>query len=248
MRSPLGPATSRQGKPKHIRADQTTCTIRIFQVLAASVSGLRRRPTLSGRQPKTGCVEIATMRALLPAGWDGSADPAHPAHSAATAGDGDRPVDLHAYYAHDWVAEGGVRVNFVSSVDGAGAASGLSRGLQTPGDNAVFAVLRDMADVILVGAATAAAERYRPANPSARRRAVRSEYGLAEVPAIAVMSSSLQLDLAAELFSAATQAPTLVITGSAAPISARNDIIDLAGGQTRPQPGAGAAQPGRGGG
>jgi len=169
------------------------------------------------------------MRALLPAGLGTSAgliDAADPA------GDGERHVDLHAYYAEGWVAQGGVRVNFVSSADGAGTAAGLSRGLQTPGDNAVFGVLRDLADVILVGAATAAAERYRPASPSARRRAIRAEYGLAEVPAIAVMSSSLHLDLSAELFSAATQAPTLVVTGSAAPISARNDIIDLAGAET----------------
>ena len=99
----------------------------------------------------------------------------------------------------------------------------------------MFGALRDLADVILVGAATAAAEGYRPAHPSARRRAIRSEYGLAEVPAIAVMSASLQLDLSAELFSAASQAPTLVITGSAAPINARNDIIDLAGTETKLQ-------------
>jgi riboflavin biosynthesis pyrimidine reductase len=148
---------------------------------------------------------------------------------------GDDPVDLHAHYAAGWVADGGVRVNFVSSADGAASAGGLSRGLQTPGDNAVFAVLRDLADVILVGAATAAAERYRPANPSPQRREARARYGLAEVPAIAVMSASLQLDLSAELFSAATRAPTLVVTGSAAPIGARNDIIDLAGTDTQLQ-------------
>jgi riboflavin biosynthesis pyrimidine reductase len=49
------------------------------------------------------------------------------------------------------------------------------------------------------------------------------------------MSASLQLDLSAELFSAATRAPTLVVTGSAAPIGARNDIIDLAGTETKLQ-------------
>jgi riboflavin biosynthesis pyrimidine reductase len=158
------------------------------------------------------------MRVLLPAGQVA-----------------DEPVDLHAHYAEGWVADGGVRVNFVSSADGAASAGGLSRGLQTPGDNAVFAVLRDLADVILVGASTAAAEGYRPANPSAPRREARARFGLAEVPAIAVMSASLQLDLSAELFSAATRAPTLVVTGSAAPIGARNDIIDLAGTETKLQ-------------
>jgi len=157
------------------------------------------------------------MRVLLPAGLP----PDPPA--------ADSPVDLHAHYAEGWLADGGVRVNFVSSVDGAATSAGLSRGLQTPGDNAVFGVLRDLADVILVGAATAAAERYRPANPSARRRGIRARLGLAGAPAIAVMSASLRLDLSAELFSAAVHAPTLVVTGSAAPIGARNDIIDLAG-------------------
>lgn len=141
-------------------------------------------------------------------------------------------LDLHAHYGAGWLDEGGLRVNFVASVDGGATSGGLSRGLQTAGDNAVFAALRDLADVILVGAATAAAERYRPANPSARRRALRVEHGLPEVPAIAVMSASLNLDLSAELFSAATLAPTLVITGSVAPVALRNDIIDLAGGDS----------------
>jgi riboflavin biosynthesis pyrimidine reductase len=160
------------------------------------------------------------MRVLLPAG-DASPDSA--------------PVDLHAHYAEGWLAEGGVRVNFISSVDGAATSAGRSRGLQTPGDNAVFAALRDLADVILVGAATAATEGYRPANPSASRRAVRDRFGLAEVPAIAVMSSSLELDLSAELFSAAVRAPTLVITGSTGPMGVRTDIIDLAATDTRLQ-------------
>lgn len=137
-------------------------------------------------------------------------------------------VDPHTHYAAGWLDDGGVRMGFVSSVDGAATSGGLSRGLQTPGDNMVFAALRDLADVIMVGAATAAAEGYRPSNPSARRRAIRHAHGLAEVPAIAVMSASLDLDLSAPLYSAATQAPTLILTGSSAPIGRRNDIIDRA--------------------
>jgi len=119
------------------------------------------------------------MRVLLPAG------------SAPEASASDGSVDLHAHYAQGWLPQGGVRVNFVSSVDGAAEAAGLSRGLQTPGDNAVFAVLRDLADVILVGAATAAAERYRPSNPSVQRRAIRAGLWLAAAPACAVITSSL---------------------------------------------------------
>ena len=144
-------------------------------------------------------------------------------------------VDVHAHYADGWTDTGGVRVNFVASVDGAASAAGLSRGLQTPGDNVVFAALRDLADVILVGAATAAAEGYRPSNPSPDRQETRRRFGFAEAPAIAVMSGSLELDLASPLFTEASRAPTLIVTGSTAPITRRNDIIDLAGGDTRLQ-------------
>jgi riboflavin biosynthesis pyrimidine reductase len=140
-------------------------------------------------------------------------------------------VDVHAHYAAGWLEDGGVRVNFVSSADGAATVSGKSRGLQTPGDNAVFAALRDLADVILVGASTATQEGYKPSAPSAARKAKRAEYGMADSPSIAVMSASLQIDLDSELYSAASaQAPTVIITGSTAPMARRNDIIDLAGG------------------
>lgn len=138
-------------------------------------------------------------------------------------------VDVHAHYAESWVEPGGVRANFVTSIDGGATAGGLSRGLQTPGDNRVFAVLRDLADVIVVGAATATQEGYSPADPSGERRAVRRRYGLAEVPAIALVSASLTLDLSSPLFTEArAEAPTIVITGSSGSISRRTDIEDLA--------------------
>ena len=42
-------------------------------------------------------------------------------------------VDVHAFYAADWVEAGGLRVNFVSSVDGAAQASpAQSRMARTP--------------------------------------------------------------------------------------------------------------------
>ncbi|HEX2903991.1 MAG TPA: dihydrofolate reductase family protein [Jatrophihabitans sp.] len=141
----------------------------------------------------------------------------------------DAEVDVHAHYAAGWLQEEAVRVNFISSADGAAAADGLSRQLQTPGDNTVFAALRDLADVILVGAATATAEGYRPSVPGARRQRLRSEFGLPPAPAIAVVSGQLNLELDAPLYTEASLAPTIVITGSAAPVARRNDIIDLAG-------------------
>jgi hypothetical protein len=48
----------------------------------------------------------------------------------------------------------GVRVNFISSVDGAATSDGLSGGLSTPGDKRYFELLRRVCDVVVVGAGT----------------------------------------------------------------------------------------------
>jgi riboflavin biosynthesis pyrimidine reductase len=136
-------------------------------------------------------------------------------------------VDVHRWYASDWLQAGGVRVNFVSSVDGAATSGGLSRGLQTKGDNVVFAALRDLADVVLVGAGTARAEGYRGIELSERRRQVRREFGLAEVPPIAVVSRGLRLDPADALFTRGG-ARTIVVTAAAADAEQRARISAVA--------------------
>ncbi len=142
-------------------------------------------------------------------------------------------VDVHAYYAAGWLDRGGVRVNFVVSVDGAVSAAGVSKGLQTPGDNTVFATQRDLADVVLVGSGTAIGEGYRPARFTARRRQIRRDHGLQETMPVAVLSRSLALDPGTELFTeAAPGARTLVLTCGAADAEQRRllkqvaDVID----------------------
>lgn len=130
--------------------------------------------------------------------------------------DAEPDVDVHACYARDWLEDGGVRANFISSVDGAATVAELSGGLQTPGDNRVFAALRDLADVVLVGAGTARAEGYSAIHLSSARRATRQQFGLAEVLPTAVVSRSLRLDPASTLFTDAEPgARTIVITCTA---------------------------------
>jgi riboflavin biosynthesis pyrimidine reductase len=53
-----------------------------------------------------------------------------------------------------------VRLDMITSVDGASAVSGLSGGLGNRDDRAVFNALRAVADVVLVGLGTAIAEHY----------------------------------------------------------------------------------------
>ena len=70
---------------------------------------------------------------------------------------------LRAHYAPlrtPWL-----RLNFVATVDGAvQGPDGLSKSINNAADKRVFDALRDLADVIIVGAGTARAEGYRP-NP-----------------------------------------------------------------------------------
>ena len=66
-------------------------------------------------------------------------------------------------------SRGFVRLNMVSSADGGTALEGTSRGLGNRTDRRVFDALRDDADVLLVGIATAVAEQYRaPKQPQLR--------------------------------------------------------------------------------
>jgi riboflavin biosynthesis pyrimidine reductase len=137
--------------------------------------------------------------------------------------------DLHDFYARDWLDRRGLRMNFVASVDGAATAGGLSRGLQTPGDNQIFAVLRDLADVVLAGAGTVRAENYHAVELSERRAAVRARYGLAPSLPVAVVSASLRLDPASELFAPGPGVPrTIVITCALAAEAERRRLEEVA--------------------
>lgn len=138
-------------------------------------------------------------------------------------------VDVHAFYAADWLDVGGLRVNFVASVDGAATDDGASRGLQTPGDNRIFAALRDLADVVVAGAGTVRTEGYRAITVSDRRQAVRAEYGLPKTLPTAVVSRSLRLDPAHDLFVAAPDdARTIVLTCAAADPAVRAGLDQVA--------------------
>jgi riboflavin biosynthesis pyrimidine reductase len=150
-------------------------------------------------------------------------------------------VDVHAHYAAKWVDRGGLRVNFVSSVDGAVSAAGTSRGLQTPGDNRVFAALRDLADVVLVGSGTATAENYGPARFTEARAALRQAHGLPDTMPIAVLSRSLRLDPGGRLFAeAGPDTRPIVLTCEAAggnrdALRAVAEVIDCGADDVEPE-------------
>jgi len=120
-----------------------------------------------------------------------------------------------------------LRVNMVSSADGAATVSGRSAGLSSDGDRRIFLLLRGLADVVLAGAGTARDENYKPARPHSSWGDVRA--GRTATPPVALVSGRLDLDPAAPLFTEApSDARTLVITSESSPSEARKALSKVA--------------------
>ncbi|MGI9163239.1 MAG: pyrimidine reductase family protein [Mycobacterium sp.] len=127
-----------------------------------------------------------------------------------------------------------VRGNVIASLDGAAATEGTSGGLGGSGDRRLFSLLRELADVIVVGAGTARAETYAGAKMSADRRQRRKSRGQLEVPPIALVSRSGVLDPGLPVLTD-TEVPPLLLTCTAAADGARArlgsaaEVLDCSG-------------------
>jgi len=86
-----------------------------------------------------------------------------------------------------------LRMDFIASLDGSIAVRGRSEGLQSPGDQRVFRVLRALADVVLVGHGTASAEGYGPVGAGSALGRLRTELGRPATVPIAVVSRRASL-------------------------------------------------------
>lgn len=144
-----------------------------------------------------------------------------------------RLTELYSYPDHPqrcWV-----RSNFIGSLDGGATADGKSGGLAGPGDKALFQTMRELADVIVVGAGTVRIENYGGAQLSAAARQARSTRGQSEVPPIAIVTQSGRLDHGMKVFTK-TEVPPLVLTctAAAAPtrdrLGARAEVLDCSAG------------------
>jgi riboflavin biosynthesis pyrimidine reductase len=143
-----------------------------------------------------------------------------------------RLADLYAYpggLQSCWV-----RGNMIASLDGGATDEGKAGGLAGAGDRAVFSLMRNAADVIVVGAATVRVENYSGAQLSVAARQERQRRGQAEVPPIAVITRSGSLDPSALLFTR-TEVPPLILTTSRFVDDTRRrlgsvaDVIDASG-------------------
>jgi riboflavin biosynthesis pyrimidine reductase len=120
-----------------------------------------------------------------------------------------------------------VKVNFVASMDGAATVDGRSDGLSSRADKKIFALARDLADVVLVGAGTAHAERYKGVKRTEVRAERRARLGRSELPPIAVVTRRCSIEPGAPLVTDTVLAP-IVLTCASAPQD-RRDALAAAG-------------------
>jgi len=120
-----------------------------------------------------------------------------------------------------------LRANFIASLDGGATLSGKSGQLGGAGDRAVFNLLRELADVILVGAGTVRAEDYSGARLTIAQRQDRQARGQCEVPQLAIVTKSGRLDREMPVFTR-TEVPPLVCTCAAVADQTRLGLAGLA--------------------
>jgi len=100
----------------------------------------------------------------------------------------------------------------VSSVDGAAVLEGRVASLSGPADQQLLVLLRSLCDVLLVGAGTLRAEGYGPVRAQAELADVRREAGQLPHPRLAVLSRSLDIDLASTAFTRSLERPIVITT------------------------------------
>ena len=128
-----------------------------------------------------------------------------------------------------------VRANFIASIDGGATADGKTGTMAGPGDRLVFNLLRELADVIVVGAGTVRIEGYSGAHVGAAQRQRRQARGQSEVPQLAIVTKSGRLDRDMTVFTR-TEVPPLVLTSSNAADETRRrvaglcEVLDCSGG------------------
>ncbi len=125
-----------------------------------------------------------------------------------------------------------MRANFITSLDGGATVDGLSGQPGSPGDRAVFVVLRGLADVVVVGAGTVRSESYSGAHVSVPARQQRQARGQSEIPQPAIVTKTGRLDRDLPVFTRTEVRPLILTCTAAADDAARqltglvDDVVD----------------------
>lgn len=140
-----------------------------------------------------------------------------------------------------------VMANMVGSLSGSAAVGGRVGALSHGPDAQLFTDMRSLADVVMVGAETVRREGYGPVRLRPELVEVRQAAGRPDVPPIAIVTRSLDLDWGSRVFTeAADDARTLIITGEAADpqrLAQAREVADvIVAGTDRVEPGLALAE------
>jgi riboflavin biosynthesis pyrimidine reductase len=119
--------------------------------------------------------------------------------------------------------------HMVAGLDGTASVDGRVGSLSTSPDQALFRRMRQIADIVLVGAETVRREGYGTVRLDEEAQAQRRRQGQSPTPPLAVVSRSLAFDWAAKAFADAPEdARTHVITCAAADPERRAEAEEVA--------------------
>ncbi|RMB61562.1 pyrimidine reductase family protein [Tessaracoccus antarcticus] len=110
-----------------------------------------------------------------------------------------------------------LRMNFVSSIDGAATSDGRSGGLGDDADHRVFDLQRRAADAVLVGAGTARQEGYAAMRLGEEAVAWRVARGMPPHPVFVLVTRRLDLDPDSPIFTDAPVRPIIYTVAEAPP-------------------------------
>ncbi len=123
-------------------------------------------------------------------------------------------LELAEIYA--WPPIWWIRAMMVQTIDGAFfGPDGKSRSISSDRDREVLVEARRLADVVLVGAQTIRAERYRPMVAKPEWQSARAAIGAQPAPVVAIVSASLDLPWEEPLFGESAMTPMVFTDGSA---------------------------------
>ena len=125
--------------------------------------------------------------------------------------------DIDIYQAYKIEDEFHLRINMVSSLDGAISMNGRAKGLSSTVDQSIFHVLRSLADIILVGAGTMRDE----------EKQLRVSNDQQEIPPIAIVTRSGKIDLSSKFFTEAVSKPIIFTTELGSRVLGNTDLADV---------------------
>lgn len=133
--------------------------------------------------------------------------------------------------------------HMVAGLDGTAAVDGRVGPLSTRPDQALYRAMREIADIVMVGAETVRREGFGPVRLPEAAQARRRSLGKPSLPPVAVVSRSLDLDWTSRVFTAVPEdARTHVLTCATAEpgrlAEARGAAVVVVAGEERVEPGA----------